>query len=103
MKIRIVFDGPPGPEAGRFVEVENEQGQSIKFSEWVEGKDGYWYLEFDHNAAREKKMCPFVAENCRGGDCELWVVRECQKCKTMDDIQKHGCGNESGHCGLVTP
>ena len=29
--IDIVFDGPPGPEAGRFVEVENAQGQSIRF------------------------------------------------------------------------
>jgi len=43
-KIRIVFDGPPGPEAGRFVEVETAEGKSIKFGEWEEGEDGFWYL-----------------------------------------------------------
>jgi hypothetical protein len=45
-KIRIRFDGPPGPEAGRFVEVENEYGESISFGEWKEDGDD-WILEFD--------------------------------------------------------
>ncbi len=42
--IDIVFDGPPGPEAGRFVEVENELGASISFGEWIERDDGFWVL-----------------------------------------------------------
>jgi len=42
--IDIVFDGPPGPEAGRFVEVEDDAGKSIKFGEWVHRPDGYWVL-----------------------------------------------------------
>ena len=42
--IDIVFDGPPGPEGGRFVEVEDSTGQSIKFGEWVHRDDGYWVL-----------------------------------------------------------
>lgn len=42
--IDIVFDGPPGPEAGRFVEVENSAGASISFGEWVHRSDGYWAL-----------------------------------------------------------
>jgi len=42
--IDIVFDGPPGPEAGRFVEVENMEGESIKVGEWVKREDGYWVL-----------------------------------------------------------
>lgn len=29
MFVDIVFDGPPGPESGRFVEVENEHGRSV--------------------------------------------------------------------------
>ncbi len=41
--IEIVFDGPPSHESGRFVEVEQD-GKSIKFGEWREGKDGFWYL-----------------------------------------------------------
>ena len=42
--VDIVFDGPPGPEAGRFVEVENESRQSIKFGQWIKRDDGYWVL-----------------------------------------------------------
>lgn len=45
--IDIVFDGPPGPEAGRFVEVENDAGESIKFGEWVQRPDGYWALRIN--------------------------------------------------------
>lgn len=42
--IRIIFDGPPGPTAGRFVEVENEKGESISVGEWKQ--DGQlWALE----------------------------------------------------------
>lgn len=43
-EIRIVFDGPPGPEGGRFVEVENQEGASIRVGEWRHGKDGFWGL-----------------------------------------------------------
>jgi len=42
--IDIVFDGPPGPEGPRFVEVEDEQGRSIKVGEWLQRPDGYWVL-----------------------------------------------------------
>lgn len=34
--VDIVFDGPPGPEAGRFIEVEDAAGNSIKLGEWIE-------------------------------------------------------------------
>ncbi len=40
----IVFDGPPGPESGRFVEVEDRQGRSVNVGEWIEREDGYWVL-----------------------------------------------------------
>ena len=36
------FDGPPGPEAGRFVEVERD-GKSIRAGEWVQDGDD-WLL-----------------------------------------------------------
>ena len=42
--IDIVFDGPPAPESGHFVEVEDSSGHSIRFGEWVERPDGYWVL-----------------------------------------------------------
>jgi hypothetical protein len=49
MKYRIVFDGPPGPEAGRFVEVENEHGESIRLGKWREDPEGngFWWLEIE--------------------------------------------------------
>lgn len=40
--IDVVFDGPPGHESGRFVEVEDSAGRSIRVGEWVERPDGYW-------------------------------------------------------------
>lgn len=43
-QIDFVFDGPPGPEAGRFVEAENPDGQSVKVGEWLERPDGKWAL-----------------------------------------------------------
>ena len=42
--VDIVFDGPPGPKAGRFVEVESPPGTSISFGEWLLREDGYWVL-----------------------------------------------------------
>ncbi len=42
--IDIVFDGPPGPVAGRFVEVEDESGASIGIGDWIERDDGFWAL-----------------------------------------------------------
>jgi hypothetical protein len=42
--INIIFDGPPSHNSGRFVEVENDQGESISIGEWIERDDGYWSL-----------------------------------------------------------
>jgi hypothetical protein len=48
--IDIVFDNPPGPECGRFVEVEDASGRSINLGEWVERPDGYWVLRITPEA-----------------------------------------------------
>lgn len=42
--IDIVFDGPPGPESGRFIEAENLSGESINAGEWIDRGDGMWAL-----------------------------------------------------------
>jgi hypothetical protein len=46
--INIIFDGPPGPEGGRFVEIENDQGKSIRVGEWEADPrlehEGLWRL-----------------------------------------------------------
>jgi len=42
--IDIVFDGPPAHESGRFIEVENPEGASVRVGEWIEREDGLWAL-----------------------------------------------------------
>lgn len=42
--INIVFDGPPEHKAGRFVEVETDDGKSINIGEWIKRSDGFWVL-----------------------------------------------------------
>ena len=46
-EIRIVFDGPPGHEAGRFVEVEDIDGRGLDAGEWHERDDGFWELRIE--------------------------------------------------------
>lgn len=43
-EIRFVCDGPPGPYGGRFVEVENENGESVSVGEWRRRPDDLWEL-----------------------------------------------------------
>ena len=43
-QIDVIFDGPPGHNSGRFVEVEDEAGKSVDVGDWVEREDGYWAL-----------------------------------------------------------
>lgn len=45
--VDIVFDGPPGPEPGRFVEVEDMNGAGIKVGEWFELAGGRWALRVE--------------------------------------------------------
>ncbi len=42
--INIIFDGPPSHESGRFVEVENDAGESIRVGEWIDRGDTTWAL-----------------------------------------------------------
>ena len=52
----IVFDGPPGPVSGRFVEVETTEGKSIRLGTWVQRPDGYWVLRITG-----ADICPHLA------------------------------------------
>jgi hypothetical protein len=42
--LHFVFDGPPGPDGGRFVECETTDGHSVNAGEWHERADGLWEL-----------------------------------------------------------
>jgi hypothetical protein len=43
-EVYIVFDGPPGPEGGRYVEVEDDAGHSVGGIAWKKREDGCWVL-----------------------------------------------------------
>jgi len=45
--IDVVFDGPPGPEAGRFIECEDAEGRGVRVGRWIERDDGYWALRLN--------------------------------------------------------
>lgn len=40
----VVFDGPPGPESGRFIEVEDHNGKSVGAPQWHMEDGGQWAL-----------------------------------------------------------
>ena len=43
--IDVVFDGPPGPVAGRFVECEGPDGTRLNAGKWIEEPEtGWWRL-----------------------------------------------------------
>ncbi len=57
--INVVFDGPPSATSGRFVEVETDDGRSIRVGEWIERGDGLWSLRIDCSGV------PYVPEEVR--------------------------------------
>lgn len=79
--IDIVFDGPPGPEAGRFVEVENKAGASIGVGHWIERGDGMWALRIPTTADEVRRG---IVEYLRGPDAALAIIE--REPRTMDDI-----------------
>jgi len=80
--VHIVFDGPPGPTAGRFVEVVDANGKSIKVGKWIDRGDGYWGLRLIVNGPAEGG-CPY-----------------CSVSSTCDDYSEgYLCSRPPGHGG----
>ena len=52
--LNIVFDGPPGPVSGRFIEVENDAGVGVNAGEWSERPNGWWALRIPAAGGQEK-------------------------------------------------
>lgn len=71
MHIDIVFDGPPSHEAGRFVEVEDATGASIRLGDWVQRDDGYWVLRILDPRVLRDELLRMYAEHLCCGDPEL--------------------------------
>jgi hypothetical protein len=76
--IDIVFNGPPGPQAPQFVEVENEQGASIRVGTWIDRDDGYWALRLTpatmEYSARERAVLRVALKRYHGRDTTTGVV-----------------------------
>lgn len=62
--IDIVFDGPPSATSGRFIEVEDDQGRSVSFGEWVQRPNGQWAIRVTRGDALAAMPSRCVA----GGD-----------------------------------
>ena len=60
--INVIFDAPPGPEGGRFIEVETDDGRSIRAGEWLKRQDGNWALRLMQADAIELSRAAFLAE-----------------------------------------
>lgn len=42
--VNIVFSRPPGDPDAEFVEVETDDGHSVRVGEWTQRPDGLWAL-----------------------------------------------------------
>ena len=79
--IDIVFDGPPSPPFGRFVEVEDASGASIDFGEWVERPDRYWALRFERTPSIGRALAMrvlqsdlyFQLDEVERGECDALI------------------------------
>lgn len=60
--MEIVFDGPPGPEAGRFIEVEDGNGKSICAGEWLQRGENEWVLRLPDVADLQSRLAAAEAE-----------------------------------------
>ena len=65
-KVNIVFDGPPGPTGGRFIETEDLEGNGVGIGEWVrypkenltnkhEPDRGWWVLQIEVPADKVRR------------------------------------------------
>jgi hypothetical protein len=43
--LHFLFDRPPGPEAPRLIEVNDDEGKSVEAGQWEERDDGKWELK----------------------------------------------------------
>lgn len=77
--IDVVFDGPPGPSAGRFVEVEDLSGKSVSIGQWIDRGDGMWALRIPraHPAQREADLREAFIAGIEHG--EGWLTDEARE------------------------
>lgn len=108
--INIIFDGPPEHKPGRFVEVENDLGESIKVGEWIERPDGFWALRITELPGETlkpetkgmdlpQKTCESCGISLQGKEYFVWGdgVKTCMDCapkKYDGDKFRVDCSND---------
>lgn len=96
--IDIVFDGPPGNTAGRFVELEDSTGKSISFGEWVECDDGMWALRIpDFRAETMEAFIAWTNTDLTEGRGQSLPLAVCELESTAHRLGK-GKYVQGGHC-----
>ena len=75
--IDIVFAGPPGHEACRFVEVEDASGRSFSFGTWIERPDKYWSLRIP---SPDAELLTLAAHYHVAGTTVGLDIDKCAKC-----------------------
>ena len=69
-EVYVIFDGPPGHNGGRFVELEDANGNSVNSPGWMENqKKGFWRLGPLYLAAESEST-----ESKAGGYDELLLM-----------------------------
>jgi hypothetical protein len=99
MKIAIVFDGPPEHFSGRFVEVENEAGESINAGTWEEMPNGWWRLWIDNSAAVAAARAEWP--NSLYLDAEYARGQRDERERCTDIANEHACVDDDCSCCSV--
>ncbi len=92
-ELAIVFDGPPGAESGRFIEVELD-GKGVSSGRWLEGAAGIWKLILPEPYAQlaalrqivDKWDSELASIDEIAGDAALLLVGDLRS--LIDDIQE---------------
>lgn len=93
----IVFDGPPGAVAGRFVEVENGEGQSVSVGQWLQRPDGYWVLRLDADAALSTMLAELDEERKKLADARAeYMLVESALVDAMGALQFYADEDDGG-------
>lgn len=66
----IIFDGPPGHAAGRFVEAEIN-GKSVKVGEWQSLTKPLWALKISHKDLPHPALHASAPHSCKCADCTM--------------------------------
>lgn len=87
--IDVVFDELPGPQGGRFIEVEDETGASINFGTWVERPDGYAALRIEKGETGTWAAIPVSTRDA--------IMNEMQEARAKGYTARHDDVHGSGH------